>query len=260
MRRRSVDVRQLRALRRRQGLVAVFDLDGTLAPIASTPAGARVPAGVRRALGRLARRDDTTVGVVSGRPLAQVIRLIGQRAVWLVGLHGFARRAPGGASRRLWTRGLEHRAIRLAVALRAQARRVPGVLVERKGPVVALHVRGVRAPRRDQVYRNAIRLHPAGFVVVRGRRVLEFRPAGGPTKGDAVRAIAAARPLAPILYVGDDTTDADAFAALGAGDFPVLVEDARARTERPRLRVRARYRLAGPRAVARLVERLARPG
>src|SRR5262249_35987602 len=73
--RRPLDVSRVLAARRRGGLVAIFDLDGTLAPIAPTPTAARVPAAVRRALGRLARRGDTVVGVASGRPLAEVVRL-----------------------------------------------------------------------------------------------------------------------------------------------------------------------------------------
>ena len=72
-----LDVARVLAARRGRGLVAVFDVDGTLAPIAPTPADARVPPETRRALRRLARRRDTLVGIVSGRPIAQVARLVG---------------------------------------------------------------------------------------------------------------------------------------------------------------------------------------
>src|SRR5262249_40057132 len=81
--------------RDRAGLVAIFDLDGTLAPIAPTPARARVSAAVRRGLHRLARKPDMVIGVVSGRPLKQVERLVGGRDLWLAGLHGAVRRRPG---------------------------------------------------------------------------------------------------------------------------------------------------------------------
>jgi hypothetical protein len=39
----QLDVARVLAARRGRGLVAVFDVDGTLAPIAPTPADARVP-------------------------------------------------------------------------------------------------------------------------------------------------------------------------------------------------------------------------
>jgi trehalose 6-phosphate phosphatase len=90
--------------------------------------------------------------------------------------------------------------------------------------------------------------------------VIEFRPARCPTKGDAVRWIARQRPGAAVLYVGDDATDEDAFSALGAGDFGVLVDAERARRERPGggRRTHARHRLTGPAAVARLIDQLVR--
>jgi trehalose-6-phosphatase len=63
-----LDVERVRAARARGGLVAIFDLDGTLAPIAPTPVLARVPEDARRALHRLARHPDTVeIGRASGR-------------------------------------------------------------------------------------------------------------------------------------------------------------------------------------------------
>src|SRR6185369_1392265 len=54
------------AARCRRGLVAVFDFDGTLVHIARTPDAVHaVPATAAR-LETLAKRPDTTVGVVSG--------------------------------------------------------------------------------------------------------------------------------------------------------------------------------------------------
>src|SRR5262245_31402692 len=100
---RQLDIARLLEARRSGGLVAIFDLDGTLAPIAPTPAAARVSVAARRALRRLVGRADTTVGVVSGRPLAEVMRLVGRRGFWLAGLHGAVRRPPGGGVRRVWS-------------------------------------------------------------------------------------------------------------------------------------------------------------
>src|SRR4030095_15434035 len=100
---RPLDVARLLDARAAAGLVAIFDVDGTLAPIAPTPDAARVPEDTRRALRRLPRRADTIVGFVSGRPLAQLERLVGRTGVWLAGLHGAVRRAPGGRVRRLWS-------------------------------------------------------------------------------------------------------------------------------------------------------------
>ena len=254
-----LEIARVLAARRAHGLVAIFDLDGTLAPIAPTPRAARVPDRTRRALHRLARRHDTTVGIVSGRPLAQVERLVGRSRLWLAGLHGAMRRAPGEPVRRLWSRVLEGAGAQLAGQLSRALGDVVGVVVEPKGPAVAVHVRAA-APRGRTRARAVVRsLRPVGWRLLEGRRVFELLPPGLPTKGDAVRWIAAAHPSAAIIYLGDDATDEDAFRALGRGDFPVMVDPAQARAERPPGggSASARFVLRGSEAVRALVERLA---
>jgi trehalose 6-phosphate phosphatase len=229
----QLDVARVLAARRGRGLVAVFDVDGTLAPIAPTPGDAHVPPPTRRALGRLARRRDTLVGIVSGRPIAQVARLVGP-GFWIAGLHGAVRRAPGGRVVRLWSDEVARTGALLARTLAASLRDVRGVVVEPKGPVVAVHVRAASPAGRARARNVVARSRPDRWTLLEGRRVLELRPDGLPGKGDAVQWIAAARPGAAILYAGDDATDEDAFRALRRDDFPVRVGGAVAHRERGR--------------------------
>ncbi len=255
-----LDVARVLAARRGRGLVAVFDVDGTLAPIAPTPADARVPPETRRALRRLARRRDTLVGIVSGRPIAQVARLVGP-GLWLAGLHGAVRRAPGGRVVRLWSDEVARTGALLARSLAASLRDVPGVVIEPKGPVVAVHVRAASPAGRARARNLVARSRPDRWSLLEGRRVFELRPDGLPGKGDAVQWIAAGRPGAAILYAGDDATDEDAFHALRRDDFSILVGAARARRERPRDRsdTAALFTLPDTTAVARLIELLGAP-
>ncbi len=258
----SLDVARVLDTRRARGLVAVFDVDGTLAPIAPTPADARVPRGTRQALQRLARRRDTLVGIVSGRPLAEVEGLVGS-GFWLAGLHGAMRRPPGGRITRLWTAEVARTSAQLARMLEASLREVPGVTVEPKGPVVAVHVRAASPAGRARVRNLVSGARPDRWSLLEGRRVFELRPEGLPSKGDAVQWIAAKRPGAAILYVGDDATDEDAFHALRRDDFPVRVGGAAANRERGRGRTRtttgALFTLPDTTAVGELVAALARP-
>src|SRR5262249_8963894 len=138
---RPLDVARVLDARRAGGLVAIFDLDGTLAPIAPTPAAARVPVSTRRALRRLGPRADSPGGVVAGRALADRMRLVGRRHAWLAGVHGAARRAPDGRVQRLWSASNARVSAELARTLAAALDDVRGVVIERKGPVVAVHVR-----------------------------------------------------------------------------------------------------------------------
>ena len=82
----------------------------------------------------------------------------------------------------------------------------------------------------------------------------EIRPGGAPDKGDAILRLIAALPgVEPrrTVFIGDDTTDEDAFAALPEG-ITALVGAA----GRPS---RARWRLPDPPAVYRFLERLVDP-
>jgi trehalose 6-phosphate phosphatase len=254
-----LDVARVLDARRARGLVAVFDLDGTLAPIAPTPEAARVAPATRRALRRLARRADTVVGIVSGRPLADLERMIGRGGFWLAGLHGAVRLAPGEAVRQLWSREVQEAGLRLARALATSLDGVPGVRIEPKGPVVAVHTRAASPAGRARVRNVVSALRPAGWTLLEGRRVVELRPEGLPNKGDAVQWIAAHRPDAAVLYVGDDATDEDAFRALRRGDFAVAVDPSGARAERGPAAgaTHASFALGGTDTVGALVERLA---
>lgn len=257
-----LDVARVLDARRARGLVAVFDVDGTLAPIAPTPAEARVPMATRQALRRLGRRRDTLVGIVSGRPLEQVERLVGP-GFWLAGLHGAVRRPPGGRVARLWSAEVARTGSLLARTLAASLRDVPGAVVEPKGPVVAVHVRAASPAGRARVRNLVTRARPARWSLLEGRRVLELRPDGLPSKGDAVQWIAARRPGAAILYVGDDATDEDAFHTLRRDDFAVRVGGAAAHRERGRghagATTGALFTLPDTTAVGALVATLAKP-
>jgi trehalose-phosphatase len=205
----------------------------------------------------LARRPDTLAAVVSGRRLDELTRRLDAPSVWLVGLHGWEHRPPHDAP----IRAVSPRALDLARRQRAELRRrlAPGngVVIEDKGPIIAIHTR-LASPDRRREAEHAVRdARMPDFELVAGRCVLELRPTRGPTKGTAVRTIAAMRPGTPILYVGDDTTDEDAFAELGADDFAVIVDDAAALAERPGIGTRARYDIPGPAAVTHLLGLLA---
>jgi trehalose-phosphatase len=173
-------------------------------------------------------------------------------------LHGWEHRPPNGVAVSRWppdALGLARRQRDLIAARLGEAQ---GERIEDKGPMVAVHTRNATPERRGQVERVVRDARLPGLDLIEGRRVLELRPLGGPTKGTAVRAIAGSRPAAPVLYVGDDTTDEDAFAVLGPADFGVLVDDTRAHEERPQgSATRARWRVPDTESVLRLLHALA---
>lgn len=123
----------------------------------------------------------------------------------------------------------------------------PGTLLEDKGCALALHYRAV--PDREPAMRRAVQgiaaeLGP-DYHVLEGKRVLEIKPVMV-NKADAIRAFMSELPFAgrrPI-FVGDDATDLDGFAAVeAAGGISVAVGD----------RVEGQVRVGSPRDVRALL-------
>ncbi|OGX37860.1 MAG: trehalose-phosphatase [Omnitrophica WOR_2 bacterium RIFCSPHIGHO2_02_FULL_68_15] len=224
-----------------------LDCDGTLAPLADHPAAARVPAATRRTLRRLAARPDVQVAVISGRALRDLRRLVRVPRICYVGNHGLE--MDGRPSRPPPALAVIRR--RLA----AIAREVPGAWVEDKRMTLSVHTRGVRpddVPRLLRRLRAALRPYQARrqIRVTMGQQVLEVRPPGRWTKGTAVRRLLRrleGRPM-PVI-IGDDTTDEDAFAAVGALGVTIAVGPTGRRTK-------ARYAVRTPDEVHLALQRL----
>jgi trehalose 6-phosphate phosphatase len=87
---------------------------------------------------------------------------------------------------------------------------------EDKGAIVAFHWRGAPDENAAEVAVAALELAAlgAGLETHRGRKVLEIRPPVPIDKGRGIRSLLRERPPAAALYVGDDSTDVDAFAGL----------------------------------------------
>jgi trehalose 6-phosphate phosphatase len=130
-----------------------------------------------------------------------------------------------------------------------------GVEVEDKDPAFAVHYRQARDAGEAQDRLKAwLETLPDMLDAVWGKKVVELRPQGL-TKGTAVRRIAADHPERTPVYLGDDTTDEDAFEALDAmadDDTPAPVTVKIGPEDEP---TAARYRLPDPDAVVAHLQR-----
>lgn len=223
-----------------------LDLDGTLAPIAARPQDVRPDPRRTSLLERLARKLDGRLAVVSGRTLADIDRILEGCVTAVAAIHGLVRRGPDG---QLSETPPHPELARAAEGFRAFAARDPGLIVEDKaGLSVALHFR--LAGRHAGAARACAQELAAdtGLTLQDGDMVEELRTPG-PTKADSVRAFMAEPPFqgACPMFLGDDTTDEDGFAAArelgGAG---VLVGAARP--------TGAKFRLAGVEAALAWLE------
>jgi trehalose 6-phosphate phosphatase len=97
--------------------------------------------------------------------------------------------------------------------------------VEDKGVTVSFHYRTAadQEGARRLLERVAADARAAGLDARWGRKVLELRPPLAADKGTAVRHLLSTHGLDRALYVGDDTTDVDAFAAVHELELGVAV-------------------------------------
>lgn len=225
-------------------LLVASDFDGVLAPLVDDPtASAPIPESIE-ALAHLTGAADTTVAIVSGRERRQLDALVpGAGRFHLVGSHGaeIDDTEPDAEDRR--------RLGELVDQLHELEAGCPGFHVEVKALSVAAHFRRVETERdRDRAV-AAVDALRNGWTskVVQGKEVVEFTIATA-TKGDAIRVLGQRARATATVYLGDDVTDEDAFAVLGAGDFGIKVGPGP---------TAAGYRVDAPPAVAILLARLA---
>ena len=220
----------------------LFDVDGTLAPIAPLPELARVPPETRAELARLAR-SYLLVACISGRAGDEAEALVGVEGIRYVGNHGLE---------------LDERAAALA-GLIAAFRDSVALPVEDKGLSLSYHYRGAEDEQaaRAELEEVAERARAEGLDPRWGRKVLEIRPPVEADKGTAVQALLASVPARCGLYAGDDTTDLDAFAGLAQAGLEHIVRIAVESEEGPGdLVVAADLTVSGPDELTRLLATL----
>jgi len=233
-------------------LALLADLDGTLAPIRRRPQQVRLSASVRARLVKIAR-SGAVVGVISGRALADVRRIVGVKGIWYAGAHGLFLQDPGNRRIALTTLKQRKRMAQVRRALERAVQGVPGVWLEDKRASVAVHFRG--APRRSVVAASAricrlLEKYP-GLHLLKGKKVWEVLPEEGLDKAAAIRVILRRERLHRlgsarlVYYLGDDTTDERVFEKLGGVSIVVG----------RRRRTAARYFLRSPAEVARFLNR-----
>lgn len=226
-----------------------LDYDGTLAPIVARPELANATDDVIACVDRLASDPRDVVAIVTGRSIEDLWERARTRQTWVLGRHGTQIAAPGGPIQ--LASGLdEEQVTHAATAIRREteeaARRVPGAFVEDKGVGFALHTRNVDdAEAEARLAERLVELARSAptHVLLRGKRVLELRPQGI-DKGVAFTGLwEREAPRGLPLYIGDDTTDEDAFRALERSGREVVTVRV---TDDPRAETAARYWVESP--------------
>jgi trehalose 6-phosphate phosphatase len=202
-----------------------LDLDGTLFDIADHPGLIRADADLIGLLKTLARSAGGALALISGRPIADIDRLLDGGGFCVAGQHGAERRDFSGTMH-------GHDVPRIALEearrrLRMVAARHAGLVLEDKGVNLALHFRS--APELSAELQDAVRSLTADlggeFEMQLGKMVVELRPTGK-DKGVAIAEFLDEAPFRGRLpvFVGDDLTDEHGFALINrVGGYSVKV-------------------------------------
>lgn len=205
----------------------LLDYDGTLAPFTVKRDQAFPYAGVPALLQEIIRNGRTRVVVISGRDVTTLPPLLHvQPPPELWGIHGLQRLREDGTPvmPQLETKTLDA----LGDAVRWLDYQHLRHVAEIKTGTVAVHWRGLTMIEADEIrarvllgWRLLATHHQLNLLEFDGGIEIRAREAN---KGDAVRSfLDDFGPDAPVAYLGDDTSDESAFAAIGRRGLTFLV-------------------------------------
>lgn len=204
----------------------MLDYDGTIAPHRTNRMEAHPVEGVPELLHRLQQQAATKVAIISGRPLGELVSLIGFLGVRLFGVHGFEVQGECGSSYCLSL--LPQQVQQLQKAFDLALLHIDRKLLERKHGSVTVHTRCLplleaKALETFLVTHWREELGEQYLQIRYFRGGLELR-AKGRDKEMVLNETAEAMPAGSfIAYLGDDQTDEEVFGNLPVGSYGIKV-------------------------------------
>ncbi len=263
-------------------ILVVSDFDGTLARGSGDPTAAAIEPLARRSLRQLARvgathPDRCRTTILTGRTVGDAAARIRVGGIEYLGDHGLQsgwlpRGARPASLETTYQPGFEAHvpvAQALATGVGGRLDHPSWLYVESKGPSVAFHFRGAadRDAARDAVH-QALRdtereVGAHGLAHYRGRLVVDLRPTDAGGKAEAMARLLERHRPAVAIALGDDVSDADAFAVLRAAREAGTVDGLAVAVHGPHgmpdaVRDAADLHLASPHEASRLLAAIAR--
>jgi trehalose-phosphatase len=219
----------------REKTIILTDFDGTLTPIRKHPDLAALSEEIRRTLIKFSQDKALFLGIITGRSLKQIKKLVNIRDVLYVANHGIELEGPGirstcpeakKARSTLW-----HMYMRLFKSLR----HIKGIYVEDKGLSVSLHYRAVKKKGDVEYVTKTLQTITKPFLdrnmllVHTGKMVYEIRPPVKWNKASAIQWLfthyftGEFSKDALLIYIGDDKADIEVFDSLRGKGLTIFV-------------------------------------
>lgn len=210
--------------------VFFLDYDGTLTPIVSRPEDAKISDKMRETVKRLI--DTFSVTIVSGRCRDDVQSLLGIDGLVYAGSHGFDILGPNIKMINPDAQKMIPVIAEILEKLTAQVGDIPGAIIENKKFSMAVHYRLVDEEKYFEKIKKCCEEAIVGYDGLRlmhGKKVFEILPALDWDKGKAVRFVVKALGFnwddVAVVYIGDDTTDEDAYRMIRTRGIPIHVSE-----------------------------------
>lgn len=242
-------------------ILLLSDYDGTLTPIVDKPELAVLSQEIKKLLRKLAKNRRYTVGIISGRALADLKSKVDLEDIIYAGNHGLEIEGFGSSFLEPIAEEMRPFLKMLNQALSATLRGIKGAFVEDKGLTVSVHYRLVDDTEEGRV-KDTFRkvtdsLHVMGKIkITQGKKVYEIRPPVDWDKGKSIAWLMAkckefkGRGKALPIYLGDDLTDEDGFKVIERNDgISIFVGEESSQSA-------ARYFLKSPEEVTQFLKML----
>jgi trehalose 6-phosphate phosphatase len=245
-------------------VLLLCDYDGTLTPIVDRPELANLPEKTRQLLQALVRQSRFTVGIISGRALADLRQRVGLGNIIYAGNHGLEIEGPGISLVVPLAEEMRPAFRLMNQVLNKALTPIKGVHVEDKGLTISVHYRMVEESKSEEMNNIFERVIATArslgkVTITSGKKVYEVRPAVKWDKGEAIALLIdkygktkTKKEVLPI-YLGDDQTDEDGFNVIEKhGGISVFVGEEPGDSA-------ARYYLKAPAEVEQFLGRLLQP-
>lgn len=253
----------LRDFQKAKVIALFFDYDGTLTPIVKKPELAALSNSNRLLIKKIASKGWSRVSIVSGRTLRDVKAMVGVKGVIYAGNHGLELEGPKLKYINKKAAIIQKKYLDVIYSqLRDKLDKYSKILIEHKGLTLSVHYRLEKDASRVKKVFKIIDEATRSYVkqkrlrITHGKKVVEIKPKINWHKGKIVqwllRYFRQKSPSGCILpiYLGDDTTDEDAFKVLRKSGIGIFVGS-------PKVKSLAKYYLRNTTEASEFLEKIA---
>src|SRR3990170_5413427 len=222
-------------LKAREKTILLTDFDGTLTPIRKHPDLAVLSEEIRQTLIKFTQDKAIFLGIITGRSLKQIKKLVNIPEILYVANHGIELEGPGIRSTCPEAKKARSTLWHIYMKLFKSLRHIKGIYVEDKGLSISLHYRTVKKRGDVEQVRGTLHAITKPFLerkmilLSEGKMVYEIRPPGKWNKARTIQWLLTHYfPVefskdALLIYLGDDKADIDVFDSLMGKGLTIFV-------------------------------------